>query len=412
MTFKGQLAASLKAVNLRRSGQRASKLQVVVAFVLTLHIALPIAYFIVLVQHGPVQNDWAHLKRVADHFVAGDTARLYDVGPGGLHPDYFWRYPPFDLYVIAPLAWLSPIQAYLILAGLGIAGWVYGCIRLRRLLTAENDLQYPIMWFSAIALSAPVLSTAVTGQSGGLLVLLLVAALTRFVEGRRIAGWLLLGLLALKPNWGIFFGVYALFRREYLGAASVLFVTLLLCVASLPLGESLWHDFFANALSSFQSTSVNYPYYKLASLKGWLNSLFGDSGTTVWIPCVCALVWVAAKVWRGPASEQRKFSAAVLLLVAANPYFFFYDALVLLIPASVWWAERRHLRPWANKAIGSGITIVWLWEHAATSWPPVIPILEDFGDLPFSLVGPLCCMWLAIEGVHANIGRAVRPEST
>ena len=164
---------------------------------LMVHWAFPALWLAKLLQYGPDPHDWLHLKVVADHFVAGDWTHLYSVGEHEINPGYYWRYPPFALYVIAPLAWIPRTWAYGLMAAIEIGALVASISLLGRLLPIRSMKRE---WVLAIVLSAPALSTVIAGQSSALILLCVVGAATLWTRGR--VGWAraLLALLALKPN--------------------------------------------------------------------------------------------------------------------------------------------------------------------------------------------------------------------
>ena len=114
-------------------------------------------------------------------------------------------------------------------------------------------------WLAAIVLSAPALTTIATGQSSALILLCVVGAATLWTRGQVVRACALLGLLAIKPNWGIVFGIMAIVRREWTGAAAMAGVAALLCLLTVPLGLQLWADFlgrYPDVIFEFLSPST------------------------------------------------------------------------------------------------------------------------------------------------------------
>ena len=360
-----------------------------------------------LVLYGPEESDWRHLKVVADHFVAGDWSNLYETGANAIDPHYLWLYPPYALYLVAPLAWATPFQAYLWLAGIGAASLLMSLVLLRRIAPPGGmDAE----WFLASSLWAPALATLVMGQSSALLLLFVTGAAYVWQRGHGLRAYGLLALFALKPNWGIFFGLLALVRRDYRGALVMVGIVLALCAVTIPLGAELWTEFLRASMSNAE-LFVNYPYYKLISLKGFLNATLGQNpvSTGVWAVAAIGLCAAACAAWRVPGRPVRHLGLAVLLAVAANPYANFYDALVLVLPATVWWSERASWRrvPWL--VVGWLIAAVWCWEQYSFAWALVVK-----GELgvespypPFSIVGPAASIWLVVAAREAiAVGRS------
>ncbi len=366
---------------------------------LAAHALFPAMWLLSVWRRPPTTGDWHHLKTVADHFVAGDWSRLYAVGEQALNPNYFWRYPPFALYLVAPLAWLPEMWAYSFLVGVEIVALAASLWLLRRL---EPFREMRAEWFLAIVLSAPMLSTIVTGQSSALIMLCIVGAASLWTRGKVTHACALLGLLAIKPNWGIVFGLLAIVRREWKGATAMAGVAALLCALSLPLGFQLWKDFFGISVGhSF--TLAGYEPQKLITLRSFLEGTLGkgDLTLTLWAIAAAALVVVAVLAWRAPGSPLRYLGVGVLLVVSANPYAFFYDALALAIPATVWWAERDRWsrKPWL--IVGALIGLIWCSEQWLYSWGVLAGVAGVQWRPPVSLVGLAASIWLVLAARQA-----------
>jgi hypothetical protein len=366
---------------------------------LAVHAIFPAFWLITLLRNGPVENDWFHLKTVADHFVAGDWSRLYTVGEGALDPRYFWRYPPFALYVVAPLAWLPKVWAYLVLAGVEVVALAVSLWLLRRL-APFRDMRAE--WLLAIVLSAPMLSTIVTGQSSALIMLCIVSAASLWTRGHVVGACALLGLLAIKPNWGIVFGLLAFVRREWKGAATMAGVVALLCALTLPLGFQVWVDFFGVSMAD-TDILANYDLHKLITLRGFLEGVLGRSSLTIliWAVAATGLTTLAAFSWRAPGLPLRHLGIALLLAVSANPYASFYDALVLAVPATAWWFERDRWAPKPWIVVGILLAAVWCSEQWRYSWGVLFAAAGIHWLPPVSLVGPATAIWLVLAAREA-----------
>ena len=361
---------------------------------LAVHAIFPALWAINLLRYGPVENDWFHLKTIADHFVAGDWSRLYTVGEQALNPRYYWRYPPFALYVVAPLAWLPHVWAYALLVVIEVAALVGSLWLLRRL---EPFRHMRAEWVLAIALSAPALTTIVTGQSSAVIMLCVVVAAMLWTRGQVNYAYALLGLLAIKPNWGFVFGLMAIVRGEWKGAAAMVGVVVLLCVLALPLGRQVWTDFLEVSMAN-GDILANYDRQKLITLRGFLEGTLGTSDVTtiLWALVAVGLVIMAALSWRAPGPPLRHLGTGLLLAVSANPYASFYDALVLAVPATVWWAERgRWARgPWLT--VGILLAVAWCWEQWLYSWGVLAAAAGVHWVPPVSVVGPVAAVWLVL----------------
>jgi hypothetical protein len=261
-------------------------------------------------------------------------------------------------------------------------------------------------WFLAIALSAPMLGTIVTGQNSAVILLCIAGAAFLWTHGRVTVAYALLGLLAIKPNWGIVFGLMAIVRREWKGAMAMAGVAALLCVLALPLGFQLWADFFGVSVGrSF--ALIGYDAQKQITLRGFLEGTLGKGDLTLilWAIAAATLVMAAVLAWRAPGSPLRYLGIGVLLAVSANPYAFFYDALALAIPATVWWAERDHWRrkPWL--IVGVLLALAWCSEQWLYSWGVAATTAGLSWRPPVSIVGLAASLWLVLA-----TGQARRPN--
>jgi hypothetical protein len=373
--------------------------QALIVGTLAAHVFFPILWLVLVIKFGPLQNDWWQFRVAAEQFVSGDWDSLYTQDVDSTHPGYFWRYPPFALYFVTPLAWLSPGAAYAILAVTVIAALGTGLVLLARTVA----IPFRSRWAMAIVLSAPAVTTLITGQLSALLLLVVVAACVLGSRGRPLAAAAMLGLLAIKPNVGAFFGLFLLVRGEWRAATTMASVAVALVAITIPLGASLWVDFW-HASGANSAVLLQYPSYKLITLQGFLSGLSSGPGSmrlAVWAAAVLLLLGIAGAAWRRPAPPLRHLGHVVLLAVAANPYLSFYDGLLLAVPATAWWSERALWRPRRWWTVGICIAAAWLWEHASHTWAPGFQMVGMEFLPPFSIVGPAAAVWLVVGSLES-----------
>lgn len=382
---------------------RSNAVKLVLFPFLSAHIIFPVLWLVVIAQDGPRQIDWRHFQVAAEQFVSGNWADLYTERLDAVHPGYFWRYPPYALYLVAPLAWMTPGWAYGLLAGVVVTSLAAAMVLLARL-TRPSEVE---AWVLATALSAPALSTLITGQISALLLLCVVAAAVLWTRGRVVAACAVLGLLAIKPNLGIFFGAYVIVRREWRGAAAMVAVVIGMCALALPLGSELWADFIRVSLSNV-NVIAQYDPYKMITLRAFLGTVFGDGRIALMLWGVISAVLLAASawVWRIPGSPVRNLGLVVLLAIAANPYAFFYDALLLVVPATVWWTERDTWRRNRWTLVAVLIASAWCWEQWAHTWREFLKFAGLGFAPPFSLVGPTTALWLLLALDEARVSQS------
>ena len=329
-----------------------------------------------------------YLSRLsANHFVAGDSSRAD--GGAALRPGYFWLYPPFALYVVAPLAWLSDAWAYALLAGievmaLGISLWLLQRLEPFRRMRRE--------WLLAIALSARAgrdhhrpeqcahhavrrrRRDSLDPWTGG--PSLRPARAARDQADEDVVG--------LRHRAG---------RMERHGVVAAGY---LLCVSDAP-GPSASTNLGLGEYSIFPNCSGE-PYLGLSlgnvgrkrpdadhlgvhrsGIDAWRRSSPGERPVR---PCG---TWESACCWRSPR----------------NPYAQFYDALVFAVPATVWWAERDRWRdePWL--VVAALLAVAWCNEQWLYSWGALSTAAGLLWLPKVSLVGPVAAVWLVLAARQA-----------
>ena len=355
----------------------------------------------------PFEGDWTFLWHVAEHFVAGDTARLYSLDDP-LMPDMYWRYPPFALYLVAPLALLPQETAYTAISASVILTLL---VSLRLLAKLASPRGYAVEWSMAIALSHFAVLVLTMGQSSGWLLLGLVVAATLWQRGHPLAAHALLGLFVVKPNWGAFFGLMALARRDWRGAAVMAGVAALVCLTSLPLGADLWRDFVHVSLGN-DVILEGYGYFKQITFGSFVESVLGrgPASTAARLVATGVMLAAAAFTWSRVREPVHLLGTTVLLLVAANPYVSNYDGLVLAVPAAVWWSTRERWDPSRWRVVGGMIAACWYWQYIPLVLGPILAIPGDVDSgPPFSIVGPCVAAWLLIQAWEVRSGRLAEP---
>ena len=176
-----------------------------------------------------------------------------------------------------------------------------------------------------------------------------------------------------------------------------------LCLLTLPLGLPLWKDFFGVSMAN-ADVFANYDAYKLVTLRGFMEGMLGRSSLTsaLWAVAASGLVVAAVVAWRTPGSPLRHLGIGLLLAIAANPYAQFYDALVLAVPATIWWAEQDRWRrgPWL--IVGTLLAVAWCGEQWLHAWG-ALTTAAGLGWLPtVSIVGPVAAVWLMLAATQTS----------
>ncbi|AXS42053.1 glycosyltransferase family 87 protein [Breoghania sp. L-A4] len=295
----------------------------------------------VLEGHAPLAYD------PASHYaVQQQTFARADI------PFYGWHYPPFFLLVAAVLA-LLPYAPALVL-------WQAATLPLY-LVVVRKIAPHPLTLVAALAFPAVFINLG-HGHNGFLTAALIGGALL-CLDRRAILAGVLIGLLAYKPQFGIFLPlVLAVSGRWTTFAAASLTVAALVAVATLAFGIDIWTAFL-------ESTGFTREIVLEAGGTGWekIQSLFSavrHLGGSVEAAYAAQLVLAAALtvsltwLWRGSSAFALKAAALIAASLLVTPYALDYD-MVALAPAIAWFAAhgvRMGFRDWEKTTLA----VLWI----------------------------------------------------
>jgi energy-converting hydrogenase Eha subunit C len=339
-------------------------------------------------QGRPLGTDFSNVYAAGTYVNDGQAAAAFDpprqfareqaiFGAGTQF--YGWHYPPYFLFVAAPLA-LMPY-------GLALALWqavtlgLY-LLAIRAIVTSsfrgpptgparsgrpddklrgspesiipapeglapsgdplKSGLWIPDSRFAAsgmtawllLALAFPaVLINVGHGQNGFLTAALLGGALV-VLDRRPLLAGMMLGLLVYKPQYGLMIPlVLAASGRWRVFAAAAATVAVLTIATTLTFGVSVWQAFLDS--TEFTRTVVleqgNTGWYKIQSVFAWAR-MWGAPipfAYAVQGAAAVAVGAVLAWLWRSAASYSLKAAALCLATILATPYSFDYDMMVL-----------------------------------------------------------------------------------
>jgi len=342
--------------------------------------------FLVATAHGsvdlqgrPLGTDFSNVYAAGTYVLGGDTNAAFDPPQqfareqaifGAATQFYGWHYPPYFLFVAAPLALLP--------YGLALAVWQVVTLGLYLLAmrgivkTASPDL--PLSgggkeWL-LLALAFPaVLINIGHGQNGFLTAALLGGALL-VLDRRPVLAGILFGLLIYKPQYGLLLPiVLAASGRWKCFAAAAAAVVVLTVATTLTFGVSVWSAFLES--THFTRTVVleqgNTGWYKIQSVFAWAR-MWGAPipwAYAVQGAAAVALAAVLAWLWRSAAPYPLKAAALCLATILATPYSFDYDMMVLA-PAMAFLAVDGFVRgfgPWEKTLLAA----LWLTPLLARS---------------------------------------------
>lgn len=347
-------------------------------------------------------KDWYCFYSAGKTFLAEGASQTY-IRP--CNENYFWMYPPYMLYPWAAVSRLAPLTVYLLVMAEVAAATGLGLGFIRSTFRDVASIDTVVMF---VVGSAALLSTLVVGQHSALLLLGAAGALWAMRSDRDLVAGAFLGLMGIKPNWAAVFVLWLLVTRRWRALAAMTAVGTLMILSTLPMGYDAWHTYLTlvpehvRTLLNSDVARMTYPAHKLITAEAFARSTAGvlspAAGTAVWLALDIAVLSAALFVWIRSTSVSDQIAVAVLAAIAANVYAEFYEALVLAVPAAVWWARGAGAPrgPWLV-AGGAAFTIwltQWIWALGSPGpgWP--------------SVVGGLLTVWVVAEAVRIHLSVA------
>ena len=246
------------------------------------------------------------------------------IAPGGHFP---WLYPPTYLLFVLPLGLLAYPLAW--------AAWVAatGTAYLLALRPVLGRLVVPV------ALGAPAAFWCIVfGQNGFLTAALMAGALV-LLDRRPLAAGVLVGLLTIKPQFGLLLALVLLGTGRWPAVAgAVLGAAGLALAATLAFGWDLWPAFLAVSAGGTGGLLMSgvAGWSKLQTVFALAQGLLGDRVLALAVHGVVGLgvAWLVLRLWRQPARPGLRNAALVAGSVLVSPYAYVYDAPILVAAAA------------------------------------------------------------------------------
>src|SRR6266404_2376149 len=279
-----------------------------------------------------LHGDAASAYNPAEHIKAQDTL----VGTG--HARFsLWPYPPTYFLILAPLATLPYVAAFLtwgLLTLLGCIVVVYLVVRRR-----------PAV---ALVLASPfTVWNVLAGQSGFLTASLLGASLLA-LERRPVLAGVFIGCLTYKPQLGILLPVALVAANQWRAFASAAITAVLLAGVSVAaFGADAWAAFPRELFAEAGETlfvDPDDPWGYLQTVYGLIRALHGGAALA-WFSqgtatlAVTMIVWL---VWRSPTRYSLKAATLSTAALIATPRLFAYDIAAIAIPLAFLAKDQRH----------------------------------------------------------------------
>jgi hypothetical protein len=290
---------------------------------------------------APEAYDWILHKQVQ---VAHAIGRDFQ--------DFFgWHNPPPYFLLVIPFA-LPPY----------VAGWLGWVVVTALLFAAALRLVLPGRLVVA-ALAAPAtLVCALVGQNGFLTAALMAACLGLLDRRPWLAG-ICLGVLTVKPQFGVLFPLFLLAEKRWATFAAASITTVLLALISLLLfGAETWAAFLGSVDKTNQALLAGGASWdKLQSLYALAYRVTGDARSAMAVHMALAgvILLLMVRQWRGTATPARRAAALAAASLLVSPYAYVYDAVVLTTAAAflVKDGQARGFRPGEKGLVALGCTM-------------------------------------------------------
>lgn len=241
---------------------------------------------------------------------------------------FLWAYPPTFQLVVSPLA-LAPYRAALaVWSGLGLSAY----LAVIRALSKDRRA-----WLLALAFPGVFMNLS-QGQAGFLTIALMGGGLIMLDRRPSLAG-ALLGLLVVKPHFGILLPLLLVASNRWRAIAGATASAAGLCLAATAaFGLSTWNAFTLAGGGAWKSlTTGALPIYKVPSAFAALLRMGAPWQIALAIHGGLAIVaiWLVVRAWRLTGSMHIKAGLAILATLIVLPYAFDYDLTLLAIPIGV-----------------------------------------------------------------------------
>lgn len=273
----------------------------------------------------------------AGHLAAsGRAAEAYDwhllkqaqlaLGAQEFEGFFAWHNPPVFFAFVVPFATLPYPIAWIAWIGSTAACFV---LALRLILPG---------FLLPAALAAPAtLWCAVAGQNGFLIAALMAGCLA-LLDRRPVLAGALLGVLTVKPQFGLLFPVFLLVLRRWRVFVAASATTLLLAaVSALLFGTEAWVAFAASVGTTQGALAEGGAgWLKLQTAYALAFRLTGDTRQAAALHAGFALILAGLllRQWLAPTRPARQAAALVAAAYLVTPYAYVYDAVLLTTAAA------------------------------------------------------------------------------
>ena len=290
-------------------------------------------------------SDFVQFYEMGDIARNGPASVLYDpeawyrrqvaLVPESAAERYLPVYPPQIALILAPFSRLSYHVAALFWALVTIT--VYAAAVWLAWRGVRAALTDSVLVATAAAAFPPFWNTVLYGQTTAIPILAFSGGAIALAQERKVLAGTVMGLLLIKPHFGLLLAVVVLVCREWRVLAGLAISAVAQgALVAVALGPAVWFDYAAiiPRLAEWRDALAPRPE-EMHSLASVTRVLPDSMALLVWF---AACVWVAVmtvRVWRSTAPLTLRMGALVLGSLLVNPHVVVYDVAVLAAPL-VW----------------------------------------------------------------------------
>ena len=287
-------------------------------------------------------TDFVHFYTLGHIARNGPVADLYNpqtqyqhqvaVVPASAPEHYLPVYPPQVALIFAPLGNLPYHVAAVLWALVSLLAYA-GAVWLAWRPVQGALAKYALVGVAAAAFP-PFWNLILHGQTTAAPLIAFTAAGVALSRGRKLLAGLALGLLLIKPQFGLVLAIVVLTCGEWamLTGLALSAAIQAAAVAGL-LGPTVLLDYvqvlprLAGVQDALEPSAGH-----LHSLAAVTRLLPGPAATIVWVLASAAVCWMTVRVWRAPLPVPVRMGALVMGSTLVNPHLNVYDAAVIAAP--------------------------------------------------------------------------------
>jgi alpha-1,2-mannosyltransferase len=323
-------------------------------------------------QGRPIGTDFANVYAAGTYVLEGNPNAPFDSLSqytreqaifGASTQFYGWHYPPYFLFVAAPLALMPYGLALFVWQAVTLVLYLLAIGAILKAFAPDGEAGTNPLWL-LLALAFPAVLINVGHGHNGFLTAALIGGGLVCLDRRPLVAGILFGLLVYKPQFGLMIPVALAaggYWRPFISAAIT--VVVLTIVTTLTFGTSVWHAFLVGA--EFTRTVVleqgDTGWYKIQSIFSWARMWGAPVPIAYGIQLVVTLAIGVATAWLWRSKNAPfpvKAAALCLAAILATPYTLDYDMMVLA-PAIAFLAAdgfSRGFGPWQKTTVAA----LWL----------------------------------------------------